>query len=203
MKKFLFDLFPVIVFFISSKFGDSNAQITKSFLDGLGLPPTPLHEPGAYLATFTTIVAMFLQVSWIKLRGGKVDKMLWASFGIITILGIATFMLHDRTIIQWKPTVLYWFISITLIGAALFGKNLIKSIMSVQLELPETIWSRLNLSWAVFFAILGVVNLVVARNFSYNTWLDFKVFGIMILMLIFSVLQMVMLNKYLDKEENQ
>jgi intracellular septation protein len=202
MKKFLFDLLPIIVFFLAYKLGDTNAQATKAFMDNLGLPPSPTGKPGIYLATLVAITATFLQVAWVKLRGQKVEPMLWASLIIIVIFGGATLWLHDESFIKWKPTVLYWLFASVLTGSALMGKNMIRSIMSAQMELPDQAWGRLNLSWAGFFAFMGLANLYVAWNYSTDAWVNFKLFGSLILMLIFVILQSLMLSKYLNKEES-
>ena len=205
MKKFLFDLFPVIIFFIAYKVGDANAEATRHLLQNVGLPqPIGVNEkPGIYLATFIAILASVAQLLWVKLRGHKVETMLWVSFGIILVFGGATLWLHDESFIKWKPTVLYWVFAGAIFGAALFGRNLIRGFMDAQMELPEVAWSRLNLSWGGFFAIMGLVNLWVAFNYSTDDWVNFKLFGSMGLMLIFVIAQGMILSRYLDKEENQ
>lgn len=205
MKKFLFDLFPVIIFFIAYKLGDANAEATRHLLQSVGLPqPTGVNEkPGIYLATFVAIIASVAQIGWVKLRGHKVETMLWVSLGIILVFGGATLWLHDESFIKWKPTVLYWVFAGAIFGAALFGRNLIRGLMDAQMELPEVAWSRLNLSWGGFFAIMGVVNLWVAFNYSTDDWVNFKLFGSMGLMLVFVIAQGMMLSRYMDKEENQ
>ena len=205
MKKFLFDLFPVILFFIAYKLGDANAEATRHILASVGLPqPTGVNEkPGIYLATFVAMIASVAQISWVKLRGHKVETMLWVGFGIILVLGGATLWLHDESFIKWKPSVLYWATGSAIFGAALFKRNLIRSLMGAQLELPEVVWSRLNLSWGVFFIAIGFINLWVAANFSTEDWVNFKLFGIMGLRLIFMVGQGMLLSRYMDKEENQ
>jgi intracellular septation protein len=205
MKKFLFDLFPVIIFFIAYKLGDSHAEATRHFLQSLGLPQSAGvgDKPGIYLATFIAIVASVLQILWVKLRGQKVETMLWVSLVIIVVFGGATLWLHDESFIKWKPTVLYWVFAGAIFGAALFGRNLIRGLMSAQMELPEPAWSRLNLSWGGFFAVMGLVNLWVAFNYSTDDWVNFKLFGSMGLMLVFVIAQGMMLSKYMNKEENQ
>ena len=205
MKKFLFDLFPVIIFFIAYKLGDANPEATRQLLQSLGLPqPAGVNDkPGIYLATLIAIIASIAQILWVKLRGHKVETMLWVSLGIIAVFGGATLWLHDESFIKWKPTVLYWVTGGAIFGAALFKRNLIRSLMGGQLELPAIVWSRLNLSWGVFFVTIGFVNLWVAANFSTSDWVNFKLFGVMGLMLIFMVGQGLLLTKYMDKEENQ
>ena len=205
MKKFLFDLFPVIIFFIAYKLGDANPEATHQILQSLGLPQPAVanDKPGIFLATFVAIVASVAQILWVKLRGHKVETMLWVSLGIIVVFGGATLWLQDESFIKWKPTVLYWVFAATIFGAAVFGRNLIRGLMNSQLELPDAAWSRLNLSWGGFFAMMGLVNLWVAFNYSTDAWVNFKLFGSMGLMLLFVIAQGMMLSKYMDKEENQ
>ncbi|MBU1396256.1 MAG: septation protein A [Gammaproteobacteria bacterium] len=203
MKKLLFDLFPVIIFFIAYKIGDANAEATRAFMAGVGLPqPAGAGEkPGIYLATLVAIVASFGQIGWVKLRGHKVETMLWVTLGIIVVFGGATLWLHDESFIKWKPTVLYWIFSAIIFGAAAFGRNVIKSLMGKQMELPAPAWSRLNASWGGFFAVMGLANLIVAFNFSTDAWVNFKLFGSLGLMLVFVIGQSMMLTKYLDKAD--
>ena len=127
--KLLFDLFPVILFFIVFKIA------------------------GVFAATATAIVATFIQVGWVKYRHGKVDTMLWVSLGIITVFGGATLLLHDETFIKWKPTILYWFFAVALLFSAIvLKKNLMRSLLQEKMALPDFVWHRLNLSWSAFFA---------------------------------------------------
>jgi len=210
MKKLLFDLFPIIVFFIAYKLGDSNAEATRAFMASLGLPQPVggIEKPGIYFATLIAIVASIVQIVWVKLRGHKVETMMWVSLGIIVVFGGATLWLHDESFIKWKPTVLYWIFSGIIFGAAAFGRNIIKSLMTAQMELPDPAWSRLNASWGGFFAFMGVANLIVAFNFSTDAWVNFKLFGSLGLMLVFVIGQSMMLTKYMDqadleKEEKQ
>jgi intracellular septation protein len=179
--KLLFDLFPVILFFVTFKFF------------------------GVFAATATAIVATFAQVAWVKYRHGKVDTMLWVSLGIITVFGGATLLLHDETFIKWKPTVLYWFFSAALLlSPILFNKNLMRSLLQEKMTLPDGVWSSLNLAWSAFFAVLGVVNLYVAFNYSTDAWVNFKLFGATGMMFVFILAQAAMLSKYVeeDKKEN-
>jgi intracellular septation protein len=205
MRKLLFDLFPVIVFFVAYKIGDANAEATREFMAGLGLPqPGGTGEkPGIYLATLVAIVASFGQIAWVKLRGQTVETMLWVSLGIIVLFGGATLWLHDESFIKWKPTVLYWIFAGVIFGAAAFGRNVIRSLMGTQMELPDPAWGRLNASWGGFFLFMGLANLVVAFSFSTDTWVNFKLFGSLGLMLVFVIGQSMMLTRYLDKEENR
>ena len=178
--KLVFDLFPVILFFVAYKVTD------------------------IYTATAVAIAATIVQIIWVKLRRGKVDKMLWISFGIIAVMGGATLLFHDPTFIKRKPTVLYWAFAAVLVGAEfLFKRNLIRVMMEQQLTLPDFVWTRLSLSWAAFFVLMGFANLYVAYNFSEDTWVNFKLFGGLGLMLVFVVVQGLFLARFVESEEKK
>jgi intracellular septation protein len=176
--KFLFDLAPVLLFFVAFKLAD------------------------IYVATAVAIATTFVQVAWLKLRGKRVDAMLWASLAIIAVFGGATLALQDETFIKWKPTVLYWLLGAVLGGAALmFRRNLIRAMLSEQVQLPDPVWNRLNWSWVGFFAFMGVLNLYVAYNYSTDLWVNFKLFGGMGLMLVFVVAQALLLARHVEDKQ--
>jgi intracellular septation protein len=176
--KFLFDLFPIILFFIAFKLA------------------------GIYVATGVAIAATFAQIGWLKFRGRKVETMMWVTLGIIVVFGGATLLLQDETFIKWKPTVLYWLFAAALAGAPLVaGKNLIRALMGEQMQLPDPVWTRLNWSWAGFFAFMGAANLYVAFSYSTDTWVSFKLFGSMGLMLVFVIIQALYLSRYLQEKQ--
>jgi intracellular septation protein len=203
MKKFLFDLFPVILFFIAYKLGSAHPDAAQSILDHFGVHTAPGGKPGIFIATLVAILATFVQVGWVKMRGRKVDLMLWISLFIIAVFGGATLWLQDENFIKWKPTVLYWIFAAAIFGAAAFGKNLIRTLTGGQMELPEPAWRLMNLNWGGFFAFMGIANLWVAYNFSTDAWVDFKLYGSIGLMLVFVVIQSLMLAKFVDKEESK
>ena len=178
--KFLFDLFPVILFFVAFKL------------------------QGIYVATAVAIAASFAQIGWLWLRGRKIDMMLWASLAIIVVFGSATLLLHDETFIKWKPTVLYWLFACVLsVSALVFRKNLIRAMLGEQIQLPDPAWNKLNFSWVGFFAGMGLLNLYVAFNFPTDTWVNFKLFGGMGLMLVFVIGQGLFLAKYVEPKESE
>ena len=174
--KFLFDLFPVILFFVAFKFAD------------------------IFVATGVAIAATVLQIGYVLARGRKVTNMQWASLVIIGLFGGATLLLRDETFIKWKPTVLYWLAGISFLGGLAFGRNLVKAVMSEGLELPEPIWFKLCIAWGVFFLFKGTLNLYVAYTYPTEFWVTFKLFGGMGLMLLFIIAQALWLSKYLPDE---
>ena len=178
--KFLFDIFPILIFFIAFK------------------------VYGIYAATAAAIVATAVQVAWSWIRHRKVEKMLLISFGIIVVFGGATLLLENETFIKWKPTVLYWAFSGILFGSQqFFRKNLIRAMMGEQITLPDAVWKKLNLSWSLFFALMGIANLYVALSFSTDAWVNFKLFGGIGLLLAFAIGQALMLSRYLDTEQEE
>jgi intracellular septation protein len=195
--KLLFDLFPVALFFIAYQFGESHPILATTLLNDIGIN-LGAAKPGVFLATVVAILATCLQIAWSWLKHRKVDTMLWLSFGLITVFGGATLLLHNENIIKWKPTVLYWLFALTLgLGPILFERNFIRAMMEKQLTLPDSVWVRLNLAWAAFFTALGATNLFVAFSYSTDTWVKFKMFGTLGLMLIFILMQGVYLSRHI------
>ena len=175
--KFLFDTFPVILFFAAFKLY------------------------GIYVATAVAMAASIVQIGWVWLRHRKVDNMLWVSLGVILVFGSATLLLQDEMFIKWKPTVLYWLFAGTLaVSAALFKKNLIRSMLGQQVTMPDIVWTKLLVSWIGFFAFMGALNLLVAYNFSTDDWVNFKLFGGIGLMLVFVVLEALLLARYVEEK---
>jgi len=204
MKKIFFDLFPIILFFITFKFAGSNPEQAQEVAKLLHYVADPKQLP-ILLATGVAIVATMLQIAWVWLRHGKVDTMLWVSLGLISVLGGATLFFQDPTFIKWKPTALYWlFALVLLIAQIFFKKNLIRSMMQqAKLELPESVWVNLNYSWVAFFALMGVLNIYVAYNYSLESWVDFKLFGTTGIMFAFILAQGVLLAKHIENKESE
>lgn len=205
--KFLFDLFPVILFFFMFKWGEGHADaaqaLASQYLSGFvsGGVVTAAQAP-ILLATAVVIVATLAQIVYLLIRRKKIDAMLWISLAIIGVFGGATIYFHNETFIKWKPTVLYWCFAVILLASqTLLRKNLIKTMMSKQITLPDPVWDRLNLAWSGFFAVLGVLNLYVAFNFPTATWVNFKLFGFTGLMVAFVICQTLFLSKYIKEAE--
>jgi intracellular septation protein len=199
--KILFDLLPVIFFFaaykISGAFPDEAHALVANWLAS----DIPADQAPILIATFVTIVATMLQIGIVWLKHRKVDRMLWISMIIIAILGGATLAFHDPAFIQWKPTALYWLFGLVLlVSDLLFRRNLIRKMLENQIRLPDSIWQRLNLAWALFFVILGTLNIYVAFSFSQNAWVNFKLFGCTALVFVFALAQGLYLSKHLIED---
>lgn len=176
--KLLFDLFPVILFFIAYKLAD------------------------IYVATAVAIAAGFAQVGWSYLRHRKVENMHWITLGLLVVFGGMTLLLHDPTFIKWKPSVVNWLFAAAFLGSGLFmERNLLQRSMEHAVKLPATIWRRLNLAWVLFFILMGIVNLYVAYNYTEEAWVNFKLFGMMGLTLLFLLAQGFYLTRHMLPEE--
>ena len=199
--KFLFDLFPVILFFAAYKLAGSSPESAHEFMTQILGSGVSLDQAPILLATAVTILASLIQVSILLVLRKKVDGMLWLSLGIITLFGGATLFFHNPTFIKWKPTVLYWLFSLVLLVSATLGRNLIRQMLEDKMVLPDSIWHQLNRVWALFFAVMGAVNLFVAYQFSEPIWVNFKLFGLTACMLVFVLAQGAWLSRHLPEEE--
>lgn len=162
----LFDFLPVIAFFVAYKLAD------------------------IYVATGVIIVAVVIQtaVQWFMHK--KVSTMALVSAGLVLVFGGLTLLVHDKAFIQWKPTVVNWLFAAAFLGSQFIGdKPIVQRMLDAQIQLPASTWTRLNMSWVVFFIIMGAANLFVAYSFSEEIWVNFKLFGVLGLTLAFVVLQ--------------
>jgi len=177
--KFLIDFFPILLFFIAYKFFD------------------------IYVATGVAIAATFLQVAITWLKNRTVEKMQLVTLAVIIVFGGLTLYLHDEQFIKWKPTVINWLFGAAFLASHLFGQQTaIERMLSSNLQLPQPIWRRLNLGWIIFFAAMGMANLYVMSAFSRDTWVNFKLFGMLGLTLVFVILQSLYLSRYLVEPES-
>lgn len=208
--KLLFDFFPIILFFLS--YYQASFLIHNTFVGSLINPDKPDFINATIIATAVAIIASFIQVSynWIKQR--KLEKMHLFSLLLITVLGGITIFLGNPAFIQWKPTVLNWLFAVVFLGSQFIGqKPIIQRAMDEQISLPEPIWGRLNLAWVVFFFISGAANLYVAFYYQpdmtaearMDTWVNFKLFGLMGLTIGFVILQAFYLARYIQVEDDQ
>lgn len=178
--KILFDFLPILLFFIAFKFY------------------------GIYVATGVAIAASAAQVIgyWLKYR--RVETMSLITLVLIAVLGGATLLLHNELFIKWKPTAINWAFAIVFWGSQYIGsKSLTQRMLDGNISLPTAVWQRLNLSWVGFFAVIGLLNLYVVYNFDTTTWVNFKLFGLMGLTVIFVIVQAIYMGKYVDVEPDK
>jgi intracellular septation protein len=205
--KLLFDFLPILLFFGAFKYAEGQKDWAAQFAtDHLGFVVSGgivgPNEAPVLLATVVVIIATLAQIGWLVARGRKVDMMLWVSLGLVVVLGGATIWFHSETFIKWKPSVLYWAMGLGFwISRAVFRKNLLQTLMGEQLQLPAPVWQRLNFAWIAFFGLMGIANIYVAYSFSTAAWVNFKLFGGIGLMLLFTLAQGLYLSRYLQDDE--
>jgi len=204
--KILFDFLPIALFFGMFKYAEGHKDWAAAtgtewfgaFVSGGTIGPT---EAPVLLATVVVILATLAQIGWLLLRRQKIEPMLWVSLVLVVGLGGATVYFHNENFIKWKPTALYWAMGGALmVGQLVFKKNFIKSLMGAQMTLPDEAWRAMCWSWTGFFTVMGVLNLWVAFTFSTDTWVTFKMFGGLGLMVVFVVLQALYLSRYTKAE---
>jgi intracellular septation protein len=176
--KFLFDLFPVLLFFGAYKLF------------------------GIYVATAVLIGACLIQVSISRIRLGRFETSHLVTLALVIVFGGATLLLQDEMFIKWKPTVINWLFAVAFLGSRFFGeKSLIERIMGSKLSLPGPVWERLNLAWTGFFVTMGAANLFVIYSFDTATWVNFKLFGMMGMTFTFVILQSIYLARFMQIEQ--
>lgn len=205
---FLVDFFPVLLFFAVYFIGQRNPEtahdLAGTLLGGLVRDgAVPAEQASILLATAAAIVAITLQIAWLLVRRKHIKPVQWITFVIFLVFGGATIYFHSDTFIKWKPTVLYWlFGAILLSGKWLFGRDPIRALMEPGgIRLPDAVWHRVNLAWAVFFVAVGALNLYVAFGFSRDAWVSFKTFGLTGLTFAFAIVQALFLTRHMHEED--
>lgn len=175
--KLLIDFFPVLLFFIAYQLYD------------------------IYIATAVAIAAALVQVGFQWLVHRKVEKMHLVTLGLLVLFGGMTLILRDPLFIKWKPTVVNWLFAVIFLGSQFIGsKNLIERMMSHAIELPKQIWLHLNMGWTTFFITMGALNIYVAYSYPEETWVNFKLFGMLGLTLLFVLAQGFYIGRYINPE---
>jgi intracellular septation protein len=175
--KFLLDFLPIIAFFVTYKLRDSMND-----------------------AIIVTVIITALQVSitWIVQR--RLEKMHIVTLVLVTFLGVASIYFGNELFFKWKPTVINWLFAMTFMASHFIGHStILERLMGEQLELNKQTWQKLSVSWIVFFAFLGALNLYVVYNFSTDTWVNFKLFGTLAITLLFVVIQAVYLSQHMHE----
>src|SRR5690606_13389682 len=200
--KLLLDFLPIILFFVSFKWGDGNKELVSQWMTqylgflvaGVVVGPT---EAPVLLSTVLVVALSVLQIVVMKLLGKKIETMLWVSLAIVLVLGGLTVYFHSETFIKWKPTAIYWAMGGgLLVTDILMKRGLLRKMMSAsQINVPDPVWTRLSWSWILFFVAMGFLNIYVAYNFSTSAWVDFKMWGGLGLMLVFTLVQGIYLSR--------
>ncbi len=186
--KILIDFFPLFLFFLAFKL------------------------TGIYVATAVAIAAAVLQVAWYRYRQGRFEAMYLIQLAIIGVFGGLTLALHNDTFIRWKPTILYWTFAAVFLGSQIAGRRTAaEHLLDKQISMPANMWKIYNLSWALFFLIMGGLNLYFAffYDLQYSNavrleaWVNIKVWGSLGLTFVFAAGQALFLSRYLDRPQTQ
>lgn len=177
--RLLVDFLPIVIFFIAYKLF------------------------GIYTATAAAILISLLQVIsyWVKHR--TLPSIQLISLILILLFGGGTLLLHNELFIKWKPTALYWLLACAALFTQFFSKKtLIQRLLETNINLPAPLWSTLNRNWIIFFTFMGGINLWVAYSFDTNTWVNFKLFGLLGITFLFLLVQAIYLSRYIRSDEN-
>ena len=207
--KLLFDFFPIILFFLG--YYQAGFLIENTIIGHWIDPSKDDFVNATIIATAIAIIASFIQVSTSWLKHRKVEKMHLFSFALIAVLGGITIAFGNPAFVQWKPTVLNWLFAAAFFISFFIGeKTLVERAMGQQIKLPDEVWNRLNIGWVAFFLFSGSANLYVAFYYDLgqaeqtrmDTWVNFKVFGLMGMTLIFVILQAIYLARHMHENDD-
>ena len=177
--KLFFDFFPILLFFIGYKLF------------------------GIYTATIIAMISSLLQVGFFWFKSHKIEFMHVITLFSILLLGTATLFFKNAIFIKWKPTIVYWIFAVVFLGShVLSRKTFIQHLIGEKITLESSVWQRLNFSWTIFFVLMGGANLYFAYFFNTNTWVNFKLFGILSCTLLFGILQSLYIARYLKNFSN-
>lgn len=194
MKAF-FDLLPVICFFITFKAaGSYTAELA---------PIVPVAEDLIPIVSATAVIiaVSVIQMGLIYLKGQKPSKMAVFSTLLVVLFGGMTIAFQDPTFIQWKPTLLYWLFAAILLFGRIGKKDYIKKVFN-GITMPDYAWKTVENFCLIFLVLIGVINLFVAYTFSMDIWVDFKLFGLLGLTLLFTIGLGFYVAKYAEEAQN-
>ncbi len=213
--KQLFDFLPILLFFILYKFyldlPDDLILGINAWVPLMDLTPGQSSD-AIYLATLTAIVVTLIQVVLAAIIVKKVEKMPLITLVLLLVFGGATLALKDPAFIQWKPTAINWLFALVFLGSHVIGKKpLIQRMMGHAITIEEQrVWVQLNLAWIGFFVVSGIANMIVAPEidpfglqFSEDTWVDFKLFGLMGMTIAFVIAQAFFLARYMPDSDKE
>jgi intracellular septation protein len=172
-----FDLLPVLAFFIAYWLTDFQTAVA------------------------VIMIAMIIQIILTRLITGTVSKTLIFSGGLVVGLGGISLLLQNELIFKWKPTVLNWIFGLVFLGSRYIGekpavRRILEPASKYQIRLSSADWQRLNLMWIIYFAFAGTANIFVAYTFSEAVWVNFKLFGLLAMTVVFVVFQTAWLSRH-------
>lgn len=170
--KLLLDIGPLVAFFLAYRFS------------------------GVFAATAAIMAATIISLLVTYYIEKKIAIMPLVSGVVIAVFGSLTLLLQDEQFIKMKPTLVNLIFASILLGGVYFKKSLLKYVLESAMELSDEGWRILSLRWGVFFIFLALLNEFIWRNFSTDFWVNFKVFGMLTLTMLFTILQIPLIKKY-------
>jgi intracellular septation protein len=151
---------------------------------------------GILPATGVLIVLTLLCAGWQYHRTGKVPMSQLITAGIVAVFGGLTLVFHDERFIKMKPTIIQLLFASAIIIGQRIGKNPLRMMFEKTIQLTEQGWRILTRNFSLFFILMAGVNELVWRNVPTETWVNFKVFGVLGLTVIYIFLQMVWIQRF-------
>ncbi|MAS23894.1 MAG: septation protein A [Oceanospirillaceae bacterium] len=199
--KLLIDFLPIVIFFLVYKWAPELISAVSPLLSPEMVATLEATKP-IVIATGVLIPATIIQVIYLRVTTGKVEKMHLVTLALVVILGGATLISQNAEFLMWKPTIVNWLFAAAFLGTQWFTeKSLIQRMMEQAMTLPDHVWTRLSYAWVAFFVVSGLANLYVAYTFSEELWVDFKLFGLLGLTILFIIGQSLFLYRYMNHEE--
>lgn len=199
--KLLIDFLPIVIFFLVYKLSPELISVLEPLLSPDSIAQLSSIQP-IILATAVLIPATILQILYTRWKTGKTETMHLVTLVLVVTMGGATVILQNKEFIMWKPTVVNWLFAAAFLGSQWFmEKSFLQRMMEQAIEMPNSTWKKLNYAWVSFFVLSGIINLLVAYNFSEDTWVNFKLFGMLGLTIVFIIGQSFFLYRYMDQKE--
>lgn len=199
--KLLIDFLPIVIFFLVYKLSPELISALEPLLSAESIALLNNTQP-IILATAVLIPATVLQILYTRWKTGKMETMHLVTLALVVSMGGATVILQNKEFIMWKPTVVNWLFAAAFLGSQwLMEKSFLQRMMEQAVTMPDSVWKKLNYAWVSFFVVSGIVNLLVAYNFSEDTWVNFKLFGMLGLTIAFIIGQSFFLYRYMDHKE--
>jgi intracellular septation protein len=189
MKR-VFEFVPLLMFFLFYKMDPKIIEISGEQIS-IG---------GIYSATYALIISSIMLYTGLFIQNRKLEKNAIITMCAVFLFGGMTLVFRNEIFLKWKAPIVNWIFAAIIIFSQYLGKKpILQKMLESTIELPELIWQRVNISWAIFFIFLGTINLFVAFNF-HEYWVDFKVFGSLAFTLLFAVMQVAFMQRYMLKK---
>ncbi|WP_330924770.1 septation protein IspZ [Candidatus Sororendozoicomonas aggregata] len=191
--KQLIDFIPLIAFLVVYKMDPRMVELAGH----------PFELGGPFSATFVLMIISVVVYGGLYLKNRTLEKSHLITLIAVIAFGGLTLAFHNEAFLKWKAPIVNWVFAAAFLGSQFIGKKpLIQRMLGHALTLPDSVWLKMNISWVVFFIFLGAANLFVAFTF-HRIWVDFKVFGSLILTFAFVMIQFLFISRHIRTEEKK